>query len=56
MGKMMKKTILYLLAFCLLAGTFGVTAAAAGTGAVLCLADRFFAFDRENLIVPIWII
>ena len=27
-----------------------------GTGAVLCLADRFSAFDRENLIVPIWMI
>ena len=27
-----------------------------GTGAVLCLADRFLAFDRENLIVPIWMI
>ena len=27
-----------------------------GTGAVLCMADRFSAFDRENLIVPIWMI
>lgn len=27
-----------------------------GTGAVLCMADRFGAFDRENLIVPIWMI
>ncbi len=27
-----------------------------GTGAVLCMADRFGAFDRDNLIVPIWII
>ncbi len=27
-----------------------------GTGAVLCMAERFGAFDRENLIVPIWLI
>ena len=27
-----------------------------GTGAVLCMADNFSAFDRENLIVPIWMI
>ena len=27
-----------------------------GTGAVLCMADRFSAFDYENLIVPIWMI
>lgn len=27
-----------------------------GTGAVLCMADHFSAFDRENLIVPIWMI
>ncbi|MBP5255381.1 MAG: ATP-binding protein [Lachnospiraceae bacterium] len=27
-----------------------------GTGAVLCLADHLSAFDRENLIVPIWMI
>lgn len=27
-----------------------------GAGAVLCLADRFLAFDRDNLIVPIWMI
>ncbi|MEG2297730.1 MAG: DUF4143 domain-containing protein, partial [Clostridium sp.] len=25
-----------------------------GTGAVLCTTDRLAAFDRENLIVPIW--
>ena len=31
MGKKIKKAILYLLAFCLLAGTFAATAAAAGT-------------------------
>lgn len=29
---------------------------ALGTGAVLCMADKFGAFDRENLIVPIWMI
>ncbi len=27
-----------------------------GTGAILCMADRFSAFDRKNLIVPIWMI
>ena len=27
-----------------------------GTGAVLCMADKFSAFDRENLIVPIWML
>lgn len=27
-----------------------------GTGAVLCMADRLGAFDKENLIVPIWMI
>ena len=27
-----------------------------GTGAVLCMADRFSAFDRHNLIIPIWMI
>ncbi len=27
-----------------------------GTGAVLCLAQEFSAFDRDNLIVPIWMI
>lgn len=27
-----------------------------GTGAVLCMADRLGAFDRDNLIVPIWAI
>ena len=27
-----------------------------GTGAVLCMAEQFSAFDRENLIVPIWMI
>ncbi|MEG2146782.1 MAG: ATPase, partial [Lachnospiraceae bacterium] len=25
-----------------------------GTGAVLCTTDRLAAFDRDNLIVPIW--
>lgn len=27
-----------------------------GTGAILCMADRFGAFDRDNLIIPIWMI
>lgn len=27
-----------------------------GTGAVLCMAEQFGAFDRANLIVPIWMI
>ena len=27
-----------------------------GTGAVLCMAEQFGAFDRENLIVPVWMI
>lgn len=27
-----------------------------GTGAVLCMAEQFSAFDRDNLIVPIWMI
>lgn len=27
-----------------------------GTGAVLCMADQFGAFDRDDLIVPIWVI
>lgn len=27
-----------------------------GTGAVLCMADKLGAFDREDLIVPIWVI
>ena len=39
--------------------TFGVIDKApleVGTGAVLCMAEQFGAFDRNNLIVPIWII
>lgn len=27
-----------------------------GTGAVLCMADSFSAFDSANLIIPIWLI
>lgn len=27
-----------------------------GTGAILCMADTFSAFDSKNLIVPIWMI
>ena len=39
--------------------TFGVIDKApleVGTGAVLCMAEQFGAFDRDNLIVPIWMI
>lgn len=39
--------------------TFGVINKAPlkiGTGAVLCMADKLGAFDRDNLIVPIWMI
>ena len=39
--------------------TFGVIDKAplqVGTGAVLCMAEQFGAFDRENLIVPVWMI
>lgn len=25
-----------------------------GTGGILCLSDKFSAFDRENLIIPVW--
>lgn len=27
-----------------------------GVGAVLCMAEKFGAFDRENLIVPVWLV
>jgi len=27
-----------------------------GTGAILCMADQFSAIDRNNLIIPIWMI
>lgn len=27
-----------------------------GTGAVLCMSDRLGAFDKDNLIVPVWMI
>ena len=39
--------------------TFGVIDKApleVGMGAVLCMAEQFGAFDRNNLIVPIWMI
>ena len=39
--------------------TFGVIDTAplqVGTGAVLCMAEQFSAFDKDNLIVPIWMI
>ena len=39
--------------------TFGVIDRAplqVGTSAVLCMAEQFGAFDKDNLIVPIWMI
>lgn len=39
--------------------TFGVIDRAPlerGVGAVLCMAEKFGAFDRENLIVPVWLV
>ncbi len=39
--------------------TFGVLDKASleiGTSAVLCMVEQFGAFDRENLIVPVWMI
>ena len=27
-----------------------------GTGAVLCTSEKFSAFNKDNLIVPIWMI
>jgi len=39
--------------------TFGVLDRASlkiGTSAVLCMVEQFGAFDRKNLIVPIWVI
>ena len=39
--------------------TFGVLDKAPlqiGTAAVLCMADKFGAFDKNNLIIPIWMI
>ena len=39
--------------------TFGVldkSSMEIGTGAVLCMVEQLGAFDRENLIVPIWVI
>lgn len=37
-------------------GVLGKTGQKIGTGAVLCMAERFGAFDKDNLIVPIWMI
>ncbi len=39
--------------------TFGVIDRASleiGTGAVLCMSEQFGAFDKNNLIIPIWLI
>ncbi|MCM1166599.1 MAG: hypothetical protein NC299_04070 [Lachnospiraceae bacterium] len=37
-------------------GVLGKSGTEIGTGAVLCMAERFGAFDKDNLIVPIWMI
>lgn len=37
-------------------GVLGKTGQKIGTGAVLCMAERFGALDKDNLIVPIWMI
>ena len=37
-------------------GVLGKSPLQLGTGAVLCLTDHLSAFDRENLIGPIWMI
>ncbi len=40
-----------------LTNVFGVldkTSLKRSTGGILCLSDKFTAFDRENLIIPIW--
>ncbi len=37
-------------------GVLGKAELEIGTCAVLCMAEQFGDFDRENLIVPIWMI
>lgn len=37
-------------------GVIGKSPLQLGTGAVLCMAEQFRAFDNNNLIVPIWMI
>jgi predicted AAA+ superfamily ATPase len=37
-------------------GAIGKSPLRRGTGAVLCMAENLGAFDRENLIVPVWMI
>ncbi len=37
-------------------GVIGKSPLQLGTGAVLCMADKFGAFDSNHLIVPIWMI
>lgn len=37
-------------------GTIDKSPLKLGTGGILCMAEQFNAFDRNNLIVPIWMI
>ena len=35
-------------------GVLDKTSLKRGTGGILCLTDKFTAFDRDNLIIPVW--
>lgn len=35
-------------------GVLDKTSLKRGTGGILCLSDKFTAFDRDNLIIPVW--
>lgn len=35
-------------------GLLDKTSLKRGTGGILCLSDKFTAFDRDNLIIPVW--
>lgn len=37
-------------------GVLDKTSLKRGTGGILCLSDKFTAFDRDNLIIPVWVI
>ena len=37
-------------------GVIGKSPLEIGTGAVLCMAEQLSAFDKDNLIIPIWMI
>ena len=37
-------------------GVIGKSPLEIGTGAVLCMAEQIGAFDKSNLIIPIWMI